>query len=67
MPKPKGVKKRRRRSAKIKFKERVRLVHKNDATRVDDENIRAARGRRAPVQLADENGANFKIKIRRKQ
>lgn len=67
MPKPKGIKKRRKRSAKIKFKERVRLVHKNDATRVDDENIMAARGRRAPVRLTGDNGANFKVKIRLKK
>lgn len=67
MPKPKGNNRRRKRRAKIKFKEQVKLVHRNDATRIDDEKVRASRGRRAPVQLVDDNGANFKIKIRRKQ
>lgn len=66
MPKPRKNK-RKKRSAKIKLSERFKLVHKNDATRVDDEKVRAARGRRAPVQLVDDNGANFKIKIRRKK
>lgn len=66
MPKPKRNK-RKRRNVKIKFSERFKLVHRNDATRVDDEKVRTARGRRAPVQLVDDNGANFKIKIRRKK
>lgn len=66
MPKPKR-KKRKKRNAKIRFSERFKLVHRNDTTRVDDEKVRAARGRRAPVQLVDDNGANFKIKIRRKK
>ena len=66
MPKPQRNK-RKKRTAKIKFSERFKLVHKNDATRVDDEKVRAARGRRAPVRLTGDNGANFKIKIRKKQ
>lgn len=42
----------------------MRIVHKNDATRVG--NIDTLSMRKAPTKLVDDNGANFKIKIRRK-
>lgn len=67
MPKPQKPQRRRnrKRTAKIKVSERFKLVHKNDATRVSNPRIEAQK--RAPVQLADDNGANFKIKIKRRK
>ena len=51
-----------RRKAKIKFTQRTRLVEKNDATRV-------ARYDTFPMirrVMPQDNGANFKIRIRKK-
>lgn len=59
------VKGKRRVKRKIRFKQSAKLVHKNDATRVDRPEFVGLK--RAPIRLSGDNGANFKIKIRRKQ
>lgn len=56
----------RKRKGKIKFTQSVRLVHKSDKTRVNIEKGDTAGLRKAPARLYPDNGANFKIKIRRK-
>ena len=59
MAKPK---KRNKRKGKIKIRKSVRLVHKNDATRVDKQQFVP----KAEAKVYPENGASFKIKIRKK-
>lgn len=49
----------KKRKGRVKLTQRVRLIEKNDATKV-------ARIPLAPTRLAGDNGANFKIRIRRK-
>lgn len=56
----------RKRKGKIKFTQSVRLTHKSDKTRVNIEKGDTAGLRKAPARLYPDNGANFKIKIRRK-
>lgn len=56
----------RKRKGKIKFTQSVRLIHKSDKTRVNIEKGDTAGLRKAPARLYPDNGANFKIKIRRK-
>ena len=60
------TRKSRKRKGKIKFTQSVRLKQKSDKTRVDIENGDTAGLRKAPARLYPDNGANFKIKIRRK-
>lgn len=61
MAKPKS---RKNRKGKIKIRKSVRLVHKNDATRVA--NSGGDTIPKAPARLYRDTGANFKIKIKRK-
>lgn len=56
----------RKRKGKIKFTQSVRLIHKSDKTRVNIEKGDTAGLRKALARLYPDNGANFKIKIRRK-
>ena len=55
--------KRNKRKGKIKIRKSVRLVHKNDATRVANGGDTIPK---APARLYRDTGANFKIKIKRK-
>lgn len=61
--------KRKRRTKKlkgrIKFKQRARIVEKNDATRVAKSSIDTIPKRKAPFIMND-NGLNMRIKIKRK-
>lgn len=71
--------KKRKLRGKIRISQRVSLEQKNDATRVAPIKERdysrkpvKVNGssnsiKKAPIRLAGDNGANFKIKIRRKQ
>ena len=61
---PKKRKYNRRNKGKIKIRKSVRLVHKNDATRVA--NVGGDTIPKAPARLYRDTGANFKIKIKRK-
>lgn len=63
MAKPKK-RKYNKRKGKIKIRKSVRLVHKNDATRVA--NVGGDTIPKAPARLYRDTGANFKIKIKRK-
>lgn len=63
MAKPKK-RKYNKRKGKIKIRKSVRLVHKNDATRVA--NGGGDTIPKAPARLYRDTGANFKIKIKRK-
>jgi len=56
---------RRKRKRKIVFRQDVRLVQKNDATRVAKPDTLTLR--KAPTRIAGDNAANFRIKLRRKQ
>lgn len=57
-------KKKRKVRGKIKFKQSARLVNRNDNTRVD--RIDIPQIKKAPAKVYPENGAHFKVKIRRK-
>lgn len=59
---PKKRKYNRRNKGKIKIRKSVRLVHKNDATRVSKQQFVPKAG----AKVYPENGASFKIKIRKK-
>lgn len=70
--------KKRKLRGKIRISQRVSLEQKNDATRVAPIKERdyshkpvkvsgSSSIKKAPIRLAGDNGANFKIKIRRKQ
>lgn len=59
MPKPK--KKKQKRRVKFEVRQRMTLVEKNDNTRVARKIYP-----KAPTRIAGDNGANFRIKIRRK-
>lgn len=61
MAKPK---KRNKRKGKIKIRKSVRLVHKNDATRVDKPKAENDYPQ-APTKVPS-NGVVFKVKIRKK-
>lgn len=56
--------KRNKRKGKIKIRKSVRLVHKNDATRVDKSNIDSLPT--LPTQMPRTAAPVFKVKIRRK-
>lgn len=60
------ARKSRKRKGKIKFTQSVRLKQKSDKTRVNIEKGDTAGLRKAPARLYPDNGANFKIKIRKK-
>jgi hypothetical protein len=60
---PKKRKNNKRNKGKIKIRKSVRLVHKNDATRVANDGDTIPK---APARLYRDTGANFKIKIKRK-
>ena len=68
MPKPKRKpKKRQKRRVGLTLHESLKLVHKNDATFVDSERLKAERYHRIPMRMPADNGANFKIKIKKKK
>lgn len=58
-----GKPKRRRRKSRIKLKQQVRFIEKNDATRVARRDTTPKR--KAPFIIND-NGLNMRIKIKRK-
>lgn len=59
------VKGKRRVKRKIRFKQSASLKHKNDATRVDRPD--AAMMRKVPLKtIIPDNGATFKIKLRKR-
>ena len=60
-----GKPKRRRRKSRIKLKQQVRIIEKNDATRVAKSGIDTIPKRKAPFILND-NGLNMRVKITRK-
>lgn len=64
LPVGKGSKKRRRR--KIRIKQSTKLVAKKDATKVSRPDTSGMR-RYSPTPLPHDNGAVFKVKIRKKQ
>ena len=57
--KPKRIKR------KIKVRKSAKLVHRNDATRVDRSGADTAVVRKAPFVIRD-NGLNMKLKIKKK-
>ncbi len=61
---PKKRKYNRRNKGKIKIRKSVRLVHKNDATRVDKPKVDYDYPR-APTKVPS-NGVVFKVKVRKK-
>ena len=64
MAKPRKRKYNKRNKGKIKIRKSVRLVHKNDATRVDKSNIDSLPT--LPTQMPRTAAPVFKVKIRRK-
>lgn len=58
-----ATQKKRKRKAKIKFKQSARIVEKNDATKVARPDTTPKR--KAPFIIND-NGLNMRIKIKRK-
>lgn len=62
MARPK--KKKQRKRGRIKFKQSAKLIHKNDATRVDRSGIDTIP--KAPAQMPRDNGLNMRVIIRRK-
>ena len=63
MARPKKKRQQKKRG-RIKFKQSARLVHKNDATRVDKSGAKEIM--KVPVQMPRDNGLNMRVKIRRK-
>lgn len=57
-----GKPKRRRRKSRIKLKQQVRLIEKNDATRVAKQNVLPRMRARPPADVAP----TFRLKIRKK-
>ncbi len=55
-----------KKKAKIKIKQNVRLVHRNDKTRVAKDTLQNYRKRYAPTPMPHSQGAVFKVKVRRK-
>lgn len=56
-----------KKKAKIKIKQNVQLVHKNDKTRVAKDTLQTYRQRQlSPTPMPRSNGAVFKVRIRRK-
>lgn len=51
---------------KVRVKQKVELVHKNDKTMVRRDTIDATQLRKAPTQMPRDNGLNMRVKIRRK-
>lgn len=57
-----------KKKAKIKIKQNVQLVHRNDKTRVAKDTLQTYRQRQAPTQTRlPSNTATFKVKVRRKR
>lgn len=64
MAKPKKrILKSRKKKVRVNLAQRIRIVERNDATRVEKRDSYA----KAPTRLPADVGANFKIKIRRKR
>lgn len=64
MAKPRKRKYNKRNKGKIKIRKSVRLVHKNDATRVDKPKVENDYSQ-APTKVPS-NGVVFKVKIKKK-
>ena len=64
MARPKKKRQQKKRG-RIKFKQRVRIVEKNDATKVAKNGVDTIPKRKAPFIMND-NGLNMRIKIKRK-
>lgn len=57
-----------KKKAKIKIRQNVQLVHRNDKTRVAKDTLQTYRQKQAPIKsYVPDNAATFKVKIRRKR
>jgi hypothetical protein len=63
MSKPRGKRRGKKRGGKIVISQSAKLIHKNDATRVDRTNVDTLG--KAPTQVPS-NVVTFKVKVKRK-